>query len=211
MFRNIAAELRELGGFFARYRREGGVIGLTCLFLVVHEYEPVGPVWSNALVYYAAGPLLAVLVLYGGRFREFGLGLGKWRTWGLHVIVAVIVATPVLVLAGRSRAFIDYYAIADFSLAGYILPTLAYLFAWEYIYRGFLLFGLKEKLGGAAVLVQLIPFVLLHIGKPELETVSTIVTGAYFGYVAYRGNSFWPALLIHCYVNVGFRVIVNGF
>jgi membrane protease YdiL (CAAX protease family) len=211
MFESIATEVRELGAFFGRHGRTAGVIGLACLFLVLHEYNPVGPDWGNALVYYAAGPLLAVLLFFGGRFREFGLGLGKWRTWGLHVLVVIIVATPVLILAGRGRSFIEYYTIADFSLWRYLLPTVAYLSAWEYIYRGFLLFGLKDKLGEAAVLVQLIPFVLLHIGKPELETVSTILMGAYFGYVAYRGNSVWPAILMHVYINVGFRVIVNGF
>ena len=211
MFEDIRRELGALGGFFARNRRTAGVIGLACLFLTLHEYEPVDPDWSNALVYYLAGPLLAVLIFFGADFKKFGLGLGNWRVWGLHVIVAVIVATPVLVIAGRSRAFIDYYTIANFSFWRYAPSTLAYLLAWEYIYRGFLLFGLKEKLGEAAILVQLIPFVLLHFGKPEMETLSTIVMGAYFGYVAYRGNSFWPAFLIHIYVNIGFRVIVNGF
>ncbi len=75
--------------------------------------------------------------------------------------------------------------------------------------RGFLLFGLKEKLGELSIVVQMIPFVLMHFGKPELETLSTIVTGLYFGYVAYRGNSFWPAFIIHLFINVFFVSLVS--
>src|SRR3989304_1709082 len=69
MFDSIGTELRELGGFFVRRRRTGGVIGLACLFLLLHQYRPIGPEWANALVYYAGGPLLAGLVLFGGRLQ----------------------------------------------------------------------------------------------------------------------------------------------
>ena len=60
-----------------------------------------------------------------------------------------------------------------------------------------------------SILVQMIPFVLIHFGKPELETISTIPMGIYFGYVAYRGNSYWPAFIIHMFINILFRIFVN--
>ncbi len=55
----------------------------------------------------------------------------------------------------------------------------------------------------------MIPFVLIHFGKPELETLSTIITGLYFGYIAYRGNSYWPVFIIHLFINVFFVAAVN--
>jgi uncharacterized protein len=54
-----------------------------------------------------------------------------------------------------------------------------------------------------------VPFVLVHLGKPELETLSTIATGILFGYIAYRGKSFWPALFIHLFINIFFVGMVN--
>ena len=57
----------------------------------------------------------------------------------------------------------------------------------------------------------MIPFAILHFGKPEIETISTILVGIYFGYVCFRGNSYWPAVLMHLYINIGFRIIVNVF
>jgi membrane protease YdiL (CAAX protease family) len=55
----------------------------------------------------------------------------------------------------------------------------------------------------------MVPFVLLHLGKPELETLSTIPMGLYLGFVAYRGGSFWPAVIIHVFINISFRALVN--
>jgi membrane protease YdiL (CAAX protease family) len=55
----------------------------------------------------------------------------------------------------------------------------------------------------------MIPFVLLHLGKPELETISCLFTGILFGYIAYRGKSFWPVFLIHLFINVYFVWLIN--
>jgi uncharacterized protein len=60
---------------------------------------------------------------------------------------------------------------------------LLYMFAWEFIWRGFMLFGLKEKFGYYAVLIQMIPFVILHNGKPELETFGAIAGGIALGFL----------------------------
>ena len=57
---------------------------------------------------------------------------------------------------------------------------------------------------------RMIPFVLLHIGKPEIETISTIFTGLLWGYICYRGKSSWPAYIMHMVVNVSNKVFVVG-
>jgi len=72
-----------------------------------------------------------------------------------------------------------------------------------------LLFGLKEKLAEKSILVQMVSFVLLHFGKPEIETLSTILTGIYFGYIVYRGNSYWPAFIIYLFINISLVYFVN--
>jgi len=69
----------------------------------------------------------------------------------------------------------------------------------------------KRVKRSSGLVLGLVPFVLLHFGKAELETLSTILTGLLFGYIAYRGNSFWPALIIHIVINVAFVVFVNVF
>jgi len=79
-----------------------------------------------------------------------------------------------------------------------LLPNHALgMFAWEFLFRGYMLFGLEKSIGKSAIFVQAIPFVLLHLGKPFLETLACIPGGFILGYVAYRTRSFLPCFIIH--------------
>ena len=115
----------------------------------------------------------------------------------------------VLYAASFIPALQSYYRIGEFKFLPYFLTSCISLAASEFIYRGFLLFGLKEKFKEGSILLQMIPFALLHLGKPELETVSTLFTGILFGYVAYRGKSFLPAFIIHLFINIFFVALIN--
>jgi membrane protease YdiL (CAAX protease family) len=42
-----------------------------------------------------------------------------------------------------------------------------------------------------------VPFALMHLTKPEIETLSTIFGGFIFGWIAYRTKSFLYPFLIH--------------
>lgn len=194
--------------FLAANRVEIAVVVFATLFLTLASYHMVWNVWFSAFLYYGAMPVAVLLVLRKNPLR-FGLGLGNPRVWGPHVGITILVLAPILYWASRLPSFQEYYALKDFSFAAYFGQTCVYLLGWEYIFRGFMLFGLKDRLKWGTILVQTVPFVLLHLGKPELETLSTIFTGIYFGYVAYRGNSFWPAFIIHVFINVSFVAIVN--
>lgn len=208
---SIKKELVELGLFFKRNGYEILIIGLSTLFLALDKYFPIYRQWTSALVYFGILPVLAIIVFLRKNPLDFGLRPGNFKVWGLHVIVFIIVATPVLILSSKYSSLSSYYKIEGFSLLQYSWEIIIYMLAWEFIFRGFVLFGLKEKLGEFSILVQMIPFAILHFGKPEIETISTILVGIYFGYVCFRSNSYWPAFIMHLYINIGFRIIVNLF
>jgi membrane protease YdiL (CAAX protease family) len=123
--------------------------------------------------------------------------------------VSLLISIPVLYAVSLHPEFVEYYLEGRFSLLTYIFEISVYLLAWEFLFRGFLLFGLKEKLKELSILVQMIPFALLHFGKPEIETISSILGGIYLGYVVYRGNSYWPAFIIHLCINISLIVFIN--
>jgi membrane protease YdiL (CAAX protease family) len=79
----------------------------------------------------------------------------------------------------------------------YEFGMLVYLISWEFIWRGFMLFGLKEKFGYYSVLIQMIPFVILHNGKPAPETFGAIAGGIALGVLAFRTNSIIYCVLTH--------------
>ena len=92
---------------------------------------------------------------------------------------------------------------------GLPLYTFLTLFGWEFLFRGWLLFGYARRFGSEAVWLQAVPFALGHLGKPEVETLSTIFGGFVFGWIAYRTKSFLYPFLIHWAI-LTFVILVAG-
>lgn len=202
----------ELGGIWRFLKRNGNetvVLAAATLFLALHHYHPIGPEWLSVFLYCGIFPVLVVLLILRKNPLDYGLRWGIPRLWGYYVLIICVAAAVILYASSFFTSLQSYYKNAEFNIAVYVLTQAVSLCGWEFMFRGFLLFGLKEKLGEASILVQMVPFVLLHIGKPEVETISTIITGILFGYVVYRGRSFWPAFFIHLFINIFFVVLVN--
>jgi membrane protease YdiL (CAAX protease family) len=70
-----------------------------------------------------------------------------------------------------------------------------------------MLFGLEPALGELAIYVQMIPFAIAHVGKPEIETLSSIAGGILRGYVIRKCPSFWPGFLLHLFLYAGVHFI----
>jgi membrane protease YdiL (CAAX protease family) len=162
---------------------------------------------SNAINQFGLFFLVPVVVMILG-FRErpavYGLGIGKWRT-GLKFLLVVcpILAVSLWFVLQRSDLQQWYQMRHDDSLARIILWNGVEMFGWEYFCRGLLLFGLARAIGpGPAIFLQAMPFAFLHIGKVELEAMSTILSGPAFGYVAWKSQSFLYAWFIHWFMLV---------
>lgn len=152
------------------------------------------------------GFLIPVLVLVFGfrkRPREIGLGWGDWKlALGLFAayIPVVLIGTWVL---SDGRAFqLEYphHRGAANSWSVFMLYHVLFLFywlGWEYLWRGFLLFGTAHTFGVHAIFVQAVPFALMHVQKPTSELVLSLVGGVMLGALVWRCRSFWIAVPIH--------------
>jgi membrane protease YdiL (CAAX protease family) len=205
----LKRELGATGVFLKTYKNEAIVLGTAMLALCLKTYHPLGAQWISELVYFLLLPLLIIVLILRKNPLEFGLRPGDIRKWGAYVGITCMIGAPILYAASRMSQFQSYYDLQNFDFLRYFLTTIATLTASEFLFRGFLIFGLKERLKEASILVQMVPFVLVHLGKPELETLSTILTGILFGFIVYRTKSFWPALIIHLFINIFFVVSVN--
>lgn len=156
---------------------------------------------------YLLVPLLLIVLVFRERPAAYGFSLGDWRAGLKWTLVAWAVAAPLLYLAGRTPDMAAYYLRYEQPLAGILLNAALDLIGWEFLFRGFLLFALYRVAGPSAIILQAVPFALAHLGKPALETFSTIFGGAFFGWVAWRARSFLYPFLIHWYVSV-FVVLV---
>lgn len=204
----LKIELRELYAFSKRNWSEIAVISLSVLFLMLARYHPLRIAWQNHLFYYFLLPVLSIVIIFRRNPLDFGLRLGHPKLWGFHLLIALPVIFGIVYLGTSTADVQRYYHANQFNPMAYIIDIGVRLFAWEFIFRGFMLFGLKDRMKETAIPIQMMPFALLHLGKPESETISCIVSGIYFGYVCYRGNSFWPAFLIHLFINYSVKFLV---
>jgi len=72
--------------------------------------------------------------------------------------------------------------------------------AAEFLFRGFLMWTLVRVAGPLGVVLATFPFVFTHLGKPELETLSTFFGGLGFGWLAWRTRSVLYGAALHAYI-----------
>lgn len=154
-------------------------------------------------------PLLLVLVGFRDRPSRYGLRLGDWR-WGLGLALAgCIVMTPIVLAVAPLPEFRDWYAPSAESVGGVALTNVLDLVSSEFFYRGFLMLALARVFGPVAILVQLFPFTMVHLLKPELELLSTAFGGAVYGWLTWRTGSILWGGLAHAYI-VTLLIVVAG-
>jgi membrane protease YdiL (CAAX protease family) len=157
-------------------------------------------------------PLAIVVLLWRENPRRYGWQLGDWRVGLPIAVVTTAVMAIVIWVVGRWPDFIGYYQpeAAGRQPAELIIDSGVELLAWEFFCRGWLLWGLGRKYGSDAIWLQMIPFALMHLLKPELEAVSTILGGAFFGILAWRTRSFLYGWLIHWFMVAWVLLVATG-
>lgn len=143
--------------------------------------------------------------------RHFGLTLGEFRKGVRFASVVIpLLVIPLTYVASRMPDVRAEYPLAKILLSRSDLIVwyelcyvVFYYIAWEFYFRGFLLFGLREALGDfMAVLVQTVSSSLVHLGKPEGEALGAILVGVIFGLVAVRTRSIWYVFTVHAAIGV---------
>jgi membrane protease YdiL (CAAX protease family) len=83
----------------------------------------------------------------------------------------------------------------------FILYQFTYIFyylGWEFFFRGFALFGLRDEIGVfRALLFQALISTALHAAKPMPELLAALPGGILFGLVALRCRSLTAAIIAH--------------
>jgi membrane protease YdiL (CAAX protease family) len=175
------------------------VVGISTLVLVLRRYYPLDIDFPRAtqLIYYLLIPLAAGWLLFRDKPWDYGIRIGRWKS--SIILTAVCLAAMALILYGTGKMpeFRSYYQMYNIDWPELLLNHSLYMFAWEFLFRGYMLFGLEKSIGRSAIFVQTIPFVLLHLDKPFLETLACIPGGFILGYIAYRTRSFLPCFIIH--------------
>ncbi len=160
-------------------------------------------------------PVLIIKLFLKEKLSGFGLQIGDFRIGIKISLIFLLVMLPVVWIASSYPEFVRTYPqlaeTRDNWNTFFIFETaaLVYMIAWEFIWRGFMLFGLKEKFGYYAVFIQMIPFLMLHNGKPPAETFGAIAAGIALGILAWRTGSVYYCVITHAVVMFGIDLITT--
>lgn len=163
-------------------------------------------------------PALVVKFALHEPLSSFGLARGDIP----FSLKAAVILGPIMVLltipSSSMESFVNeypYYKEASQSTGtflGYSLTYLMFYAGWEFFFRGYLQFGLRDRFGGwNAILVQTLASTLLHIGKPGAEIYGAIVGGIVWGVVAFRARSFLVILVLHWMMGVSLDFFITHF
>lgn len=165
---------------------------------------------AERFVLFLLVPLAVVVLGFRDDPRRYGLRLGDWR-WGAGLLIAgMVVMLPIILGLSSLEQFRSYYGTGGGSVGVLVADHALELVSAEFLLRGFLMFALWRRIGPLALVVQLIPFVLTHVGKPEIELWSTFVGGSVFAWLNWRTGSILWSALGHVYVLTLMELAVNG-
>lgn len=218
----------------AALRSQAGLVLLlsTLLFSVRYSVqradwwaELLGGIWPElankelrlrigSLIFYALIPMALVRFVHKKSLRrDFGLQLPDWRWFGFCVAYLAVMHPINWLYAQDPRLLsrVPFYAPArdgGLDFWAYQALVVGAMFGWEFILRGYMQFGLEQKLGAVAILVPLLPFALLHFSYPPVELFASILDGLFLGWLVYASRSLWPSVLVHVLQNLMWEIEV---
>ncbi len=148
-------------------------------------------------------PVLVLGVFFRQTPLQMGLGPGDWRfATKIAAVYLPLVAAATWFLSSDPgfRAAYPHYLPAAYDWRLFLVYEGLFIFywiGWEYLWRGFMLFGARHALGYMAIFVQAVPFTTLHVNKPFLEGLLALPGALALGALVWRCRSFWVAVPIH--------------
>lgn len=200
-------------------------------------------VWHEQLFSFITGFILLVVIpcliikfWFKEKLSDYGLGLPKGKdNIKLSVIaffVTLVIALPLFYFGSFDAAMQQEYPLFGkdniTTWGGFIVYELVYFVFFiiiEFIFRGYLLFGLYgikdsqvlERVKGwkgplvfglYAVLIQMLAYTMWHVTKPVPEYVGALVWGVAVAAVALRIKSIWLIIFVHWVLNVFIDTVI---
>ncbi|OHD57080.1 MAG: hypothetical protein A2Y33_09145 [Spirochaetes bacterium GWF1_51_8] len=177
-------------------------------------------IWfTSSFIYLFVIPFLSGLLLEGKNvFKKLGLTFGNYKV-GLPLLAGafVLMAIAITVAVKVFPDFKLYYPFAKHAVSSvslfffFELAYFSYFLGWEFFSHSFVLFPYEEKFGKGAILLYILPFVLMHHGKPIPEVIGSFVAGVFLAVLALETRSFWYGMLLHGFVAIFMDIAVTYF
>ena len=137
------------------------------------------------------------------RVQDFGLRTRGFTSHAWIYVIAFAIVFGLVIAVSYRENFQTYYPFyRRASRSWYDFWTwealyAAQFFSLEFFFRGFWLRAGKQGMGSHAIYAMVVPYCMIHFGKPFLETLAAILAGLFLGTLALRTRSIWSGFLIH--------------
>lgn len=172
--------------------------------------------WASvSFVFYFIIPVIIIKLVLKESLRAYGMGL-KGMVAGYRVyILFFIIMLPLIWWVSHNASFQLRYPFYKPSSTN---PDWSHLMLWEgfyflqfagleFFFRGFMVHGTKHRFGFYAIWVMMVPYCMIHFGKPWQETTGAIMAGIALGALSLKSNSVWLGVAIHFSVAIAMDVL----
>jgi len=168
--------------------------------------------WGHVVIVLLSYLLLPLAVALALGFSPGDVGFKRPNRTGMRWFILLFVLSVPLSLYGTTvPSMREYYPVFSYSgPLGFLLGELGMglvMLAHEVFYRGFLLFPLARKNRWLSVVLQDIPYTIVHLGKPGIEVPYAFVAGIIFAKMDLDGESFLPSFLLHWFGSAFFDIL----
>lgn len=196
-----------------------GVILICLIFLALFTAKNVFQQTVLSISFLLFTPLIYVKVVLKRSIREYGLGVGNYKTgliWTAISFVSCFLIFYVLFNYSNlpKKYYQDFFSLAVQNFSFFLLYELVilgfYYFVFEVFFRGFVIFSLKNFLGIWAILVQsILLFFALWISSGLNWLITPYLIFSFFaGIIAYYSRSIWYSFFASIIFNIIFDVII---
>ena len=156
------------------------------------------------LIYFVI-PSLIVKFLFHEKLSDYGFKWeGAFKNWQLYVVMLAVMI-PLVLFFSSTKSFQARYPFYSPGEGEKLFPDfwvweILYFFqfiALEFFFRGFITLGLRKRFGYYSVFIMLVPYCMIHFGKPMPETIGAIFAGLILGTLSMKSRSIFLGILIH--------------
>jgi membrane protease YdiL (CAAX protease family) len=160
---------------------------------------------SIVLIFYLVVPILFIKLVFHEKLSDYGFRFGNLKKDYSIYLVMLVIMLPIVYMMSKTHSFQLRYPFYNLQSGEHLYPN---FWLWEAMYfvqfvgvefffRGFMLHGTKRRLGFYSIIFMVVPYCMIHFGKPMAETVAAIVAGLALGLLSLKSKSIVPGILIH--------------
>lgn len=154
-------------------------------------------------------PVLFIKFVFRERIVDHGLETKGFfeHAWiyGLGYAVVFVCVLGVTAFDPHFRTYYPFYNLCRRSWLDFGIWECLYalqFFSLEFFFRGFWLKSMKNSMGSQAIFAMMVPYCMIHFGKPFLETMGAIIAGIFLGTLSMKTRSIWSGFLLHVSVAI---------